>query len=239
MSGWHCEEKRKIENTINRYKQYVSRSCELSPLTLGSFFLIRPPDTSNVAPPVEKWRAKAKAPMELLPRRGPKRTVSVMLKGSCSTGCLACSVVLMVSQVKRLQIQSNSQVQNDIAASHSLSPLYTNYLIDLFNPLLNTHGHLSVLTCHVGRGCYKPNQMICRCGCTNHLYPSAPRYILQARPGITVVPIDLVSSQHPFPATSWLKMAASCDQTREVVGFSVEGIQRSNGCTKMVHVCVL
>ena len=147
--------------------------------------------------------------MELLPRRGPKRTVSVMLKGSCSTGCLACSVVLMVSQVKRLQIQSNSQVQNDIAASHSLSPLYTNYLIDLFNPLLNTHGHLSVLTCHVGRGCYKPNQMICRCGCTNHLYPSAPRYILQARPGITVVPIDLVSSQHPFPATSWLNMAAS------------------------------
>jgi hypothetical protein len=175
--------------------------------------------------------------MELLPRRGPKRTVSVMLKGSCSTGCLACSVVLMVSQGRRLQIQSNSQVQNDIAASHSLSPLY-NYLIDLFNPLLNTHGHLSVLTCHVGRGCYKPNQMICRCGCTNHLYPSAPRYILQARPGITVVPINLVSSQHPFPATSWLKMAASCDQTREVVGFSVEGIQRSNGCTKMVHVCV-
>lgn len=104
ISGWHCEEKRKYHK---QYGQYVSRSCDLSPLTLA-FFLIRPPDTSNVAPPL--WTAKAKAPMELLPRRGPKRTVSVMLKGSCSTGfgdlALWCSWFRRskVSKFKGLQI---------------------------------------------------------------------------------------------------------------------------------------
>lgn len=157
--------------------------------------------------------------MELLPRRGPKRTVSVMLKGSCSTGCLACSVVLMVSQVKRRQIQSNSQVQNDIAASHSLSPLYTNYLIDLFNPLLNTHGHLSVLTCHVGRGCYKPNQMICRCGCIKHLYRRQGTFCKRVQESPSFQSILFPASIPFLPRHGWTWLHL--------------------GCPKMVHVCVL